>query len=316
MLFSTNHVFAQTHDTTTVFQQEFITDRLEDLSQSLDMNVDYSDLLDELTYYRKNPIPINDKYQVDNLEKLRLLNDIQVNNIKRYRERNGDILSQYELMFIDGFNRTVIERILPFITFKKPQGKEKISLKQAFKYGRNQIFMRYAQQLEKSSGYKIPTDSAINYPGTAYLGPPFKIYTRYSFDYKNRIRLGLVMEKDAGEVFIKKSLPDTVINIVGNKVSNIFDFYSAHFYLADIGILKKVVAGDYHLEFGQGLNLWSGLGFGKSAQGIYVKKYGNGIRPNTSVNENRYFRGAAATIALKSFEITGFYSNNNVDANL
>ena len=315
-LFFIEPLFAQNKDTSTLFQQEFITDQLENISQTLDLNVDYSDLLDELTYYRKNPVSINDKDRIDDLEKIRLLNDIQVNNIKRYREKYGNILSKYELMYIDGFNKEVINRILPFITFGKPQKKQKLSLKQAFRYGRHQIFMRYAQQIEKSEGYKIPHDSALIHPGTCYLGPPFKAYTRYSFDYKNRIRIGLVMEKDAGEVFLKSSLPDTVKTVIGNKVTNIFDFYSAHLYLSDIGIIKKVVVGDYHLEFGQGLNIWSGLGFGKSAQGIYVKKYGNGIRPNTSVNENRYFRGAATTIGFKAFEITGFYSNNNADANI
>ena len=123
------------------------------------------------------------------------------------------------------------------------------------------------------------------------------------------------MDKDAGEVILKNSLSDTILSMVGSQITNVFDFYSAHAYLADVGIVKEAVIGDYHLEFGQGLTMWSGLAFGKSAQSVEMKRYGSGIRPNTSVNENRFFRGAAVTLGLKDIEFTAFYSKNNVDAN-
>jgi hypothetical protein len=314
LTFST--AIAQNNDSVTILQREFITDQLENLAEMTDLNMDYSDLLDRLTYYQKNPIPINDKDQIDQLENLGLLNDIQINNIKRYRDQYGDILSPYELQFIDGFNQETIQRILPFVKFGKPGEKTSFSLKRAFKYGRHQVLFRYKQMLEKSAGYLLSPDSALSRPGTDYLGKPFKLYTRYTFSYQNHLHAGLTMEKDPGEVFWKNALNDSVLKVVGNKVTNIFDFYSAHLYIAGMGILKKAVVGDYHLEFGQGLNLWSGLGFGRSAQGVYVKRYGRGIRPNTSVNENRFFRGAAATIQIRDLEITGFYSNHHADANL
>ncbi len=79
---------------------------------------------------------------------------------------------------------------------------------------------------------------------------------------------------------------------------------------------RKVLIGDYHLEFGQGLTLWSGLTFGKSAEGVQMKKFGRGIRPNTSANENRFFRGVATTIGWKRLSLTPFYSSNNIDGNI
>lgn len=309
-------VLAQQPDTNAINQTEFITDQLEDIASGTDLNLDYSDLIDDYNYYRKHPININDKEQIDELKKLKLLNDIQVNNIKRYREWHGEIMSKYELMYVDGLNHDMIERLLPFVHFGIVKKPERLEFKNVFRYGRHQLILRYRQTPEKSLGYKIPADSAVYNPGTAYMGSPAKLYTRYAFQYRKQIRIGFTLEKDAGEVWNKSSLPDTVLSLVGNKITHYFDFYSAHIFLADMGLLKKFVVGDYHLEFGQGLNLWTGLAFGKSAQAIYIKRFGNGLRPNTSVNENRFLRGAAATLQWKSLQFTGFYSNNHIDANL
>ncbi len=316
LLFYTLSLKAQQPDTTATNHTEFITDQLENIASSTDLNLDYSDLVDDYSYYQKYPININDNELVDELERLKLLNDIQVNNIRRYRQWNGNIMSKYELLYVDGFNREIVQRLLPFVVFGEIRSTPKLKLKNVFKYGRHQLILRYQQNIEKSLGYKIPTDSAVDFPGTAYLGDPLKLYTRYAFHYRKKVRLGFTLEKDAGEVWSKNSLPDTILQLVSNKITNYADFNSAHIYLENMGILKKVVVGDYHLEVGQGLNLWSGLAFGKSAQAIYVKKFGRGIRPNTSVNENRFFRGAAATFQWKSAQITGFYSNNHIDANL
>jgi len=307
---------AQQPDTSATNQTEFITDQIENIASETDLNLDYSDLIDDYRYYQKHQININDKDEIDELERLKLLNDIQVNNIKQYRQWNGDIMSNFELLYIDGFNREIIQRLMPFVKFGKVETKKKLRLKSVFKYGRHQLLLRYQQTIEQSKGYKMPVESAIDNPGTAYLGSPLKLYTRYAFQYKKRLRIGFTLEKDAGEVWNKNSLPDTIRQLVGNKITNYADFYSAHIYLAEMGFIKRIVVGDYHLEIGQGLNVWTGLAFGKSAQAIYVKKFGRGLRPNTSVNENRFFRGAATTLGWKSMRLTGFYSNNNIDANL
>ena len=74
--------------------------------------------------------------------------------------------------------------------------------------------------------------------------------------------------------------------------------------------------GDYQAQFGQGLTFWSGFAFsGKSAYSLNIKRSAPGIRPYTSVNENLFMRGAAATVALGNIEVTGFYSNKGIDGN-
>ncbi len=250
------------------------------------------------------------------LAEIFLINDLQLVNLKTYLDKYKVIYSLFELKNIPGFDIQTIERMKPFIAFKKSQSKESYSLKKAFKYGRHQIIARYVQVIEPARGYVLPADSAFEKPGSNYLGKAYAYYLRYGFNYKNKIRFGFTLDRDAGELIMKESLNDSLKAVIGKKITNFIDFYSAYAYVSKLGILKKAVIGDYHLEFGQGLIMWSGLAFGKSAQVLQIKRFGKGIRPNTSANENRFFRGGAATIGWKGISMTAFYSNNNIDANL
>ena len=70
------------------------------------------------------------------------------------------------------------------------------------------------------------------------------------------------------------------------------------------------------MQFGQGLTLWSGLAFGKSADALNAKRTEIGIRPYTSVDENLFLRGAAVTVGSEQLQFTAFYSANKIDANI
>ena len=61
----------------------------------------------------------------------------------------------------------------------------------------------------------------------------------------------------------------------GNQ-KNGFDFYSGHLYLRGFGKLKALALGDFHAQFGQGLTVWSGLAFGKSADVMTSKRNARG----------------------------------------
>ena len=310
-----NKSLAQEQDSIKAQNVEFITDQLENISQSLDLNLDYSDLVDDYLFYLKNPINLNSD-EVSKLPELHLLSENQYQNLLAYRQQYKQFYSIYELKYVPGFDAESIKRLAPFVVAGPVKEKQHLSAKKIFKYGSHQFLLRYQQVLETPEGYAIPGDSAWLKPGSVYLGTPQKLYARYAFNFKNKIRFGFTMEKDAGEVFLRSQLGDSVMQLVGDKVSNVFDFYSAFAYVSDIGILKEAVIGDYHLEFGQGLTLWTGLAFGKSSESVSIKRFARGIRPNTSANENRFFRGAAATLGWKGFSVTGFYSKNKADASL
>ncbi len=307
--------FAQEPDSTSVTNLEFITDQLEDLAERTDVELDYSDLLEEYLYYANYPINLNGK-NIEALRDLYLINDMQLNNLKTTIREFGPLVSLFELQNIPGFDEETIKNMMLFVTVEASDKKTALNLKDVFKYGNHQVIARYEQVLEKRAGYKIPIDSAIYHPGSAYLGSPEKYYARYAFNYRNKVRFGFTLDKDPGEPVWKNKLPDTLQGLIGNKTGPLVDFASVFLYAETEGFVRQIAVGDYHLEFGQGLTLWSGLSFGKSSEGTQIRQFGRGIRPNSSSNENRFFRGAAVTLGYDRFLFTPFFSSNRIDSNI
>ncbi len=288
---------------------------LEYIAQNTDEEVDFSDLINEIEILHRNPVYINSD-DVYRLRDIYLLNDFRINNLRSYRIEYGNILSIYELQAIEGFDKRSIQLIAPFITMKKPEKTPDISGNKLIKYSKNDLFIRFSTLLEKQSGY-IRNDSIwLQSPNKFYIGNPQKYYLKYNYNYKNNIRLGFVAEKDPGEIFLGSHLPDSLKNLINDKLKPGFDFYSVYFYLHKFNKIESFVVGDYSLNFGQGLTLWSGFSFSKSPEAVFVKKFPTGIKPSTSVSENLSFRGTAATIKTRHFSISGFFSKNKIDGNV
>ena len=128
---------------------------------------------------------------------------------------------------------------------------------------------------------------------------------RYRNTYKDRISWGLTAEKDAGEEFF-----------TGNNKAG-FDYYSAHLFFKDVWKFKKIALGDFQVNFGQGLTMWSGFGMGKSASVFSGRRYGSGLKPYTSVNETQFLRGAGVTMGFgEKIDFTAFGSYKKIDGNL
>jgi hypothetical protein len=285
-------------------QREAIISRIETIAEQSEQELDYSDLLDGLYYYIENPLNIN-YAEFDDFKELLFLSDFQINNIIKYRNQYGNFLTVNELQAVEGLDPALIDLLIPFISVEAEKQAQTYKAKNVFKYARHDVFIRWSRVLQEQEGYKPISDSAKEAsPNSYYLGSPDKLYMRYGFNYSNKVRFGITGDKDAGEEFFK-----------GSQTQG-FDFYSAFGWITDLSAVKKIVVGDFHAEFGQGLNLWTGLAFGKSPDAFSIKRNARGLRPNTSVNENRFMRGMATTIAVGKFEITGFYSQKKIDANV
>lgn len=297
-------VSAQQPDSLQPPDNDLHQDRIEYISEQTDSETDFSEWTDELRSLSFRPINLNSTEE-EELRRLPFLNDQQICNLLDYHRKYGAFASIYELQAIDGFNETFILQMLPYITLSDPIS-EKFNIKRAFKYGRPELMLRYQRVFEKQQGFTKVADSIrAQNPEKYFLGSPDAFYVRFTYTYKDRMHLGLVADKDAGETLFPKS--DTL--------HKGFDYYSFHFYLRDIGKLKHLAIGDYHLQFGQGLTLWTGLSFSKSPGAIAMRKRAPLVSPHASANEYAYFRGAAATFSINRVDITGFYSNRNIDAN-
>lgn len=304
------------NDSTRMALSDLISEQIERIAETTDAVLDYNDLVDDYLYYTENPVDVN-SMQMQDLRNLYLINSYQFEQLRAYIDTFGKMVSPFELSAIDGFDQQTIDLLLPVIQIGQGSAAEKLSLSTIFKRGRHQLLLRTEQIAEQPQGYKTISDSALfSKPNDRYLGSPQKIYSRYAFNYRNKIRFGVTMEKDAGEVFFKNNVPDSLQKLLGKQLKSGFDFYSVHLFAADMGIVKAVALGDYHLSFGQGLTMWSGLSFGKSTDATSVMRYGAGIKPNTSVNENLFLRGGAITLRVKNIDLTTFFSRKNIDANI
>ena len=283
---------------------------------------DLSNLTETWAYYKTHPLNLN-KAKKEELAELLLLTDIQINNLLKHIEKNGYLVSIYELQSIDGFDLATIKKIIPFVFVSDNFNSAFFSTKEMFKDGKHEFVTRFQRILEPQAGYNV-SDSVKNIkPNSYYLGDPNRIFARYSFQYNNNVSFVLAGEKDVGEQFgIGGSKVDTIFSNDGSggkrieyKQTKGFDFYSGHIAIRNIKSIKTLVIGDYQATFGQGLTLWQGFAFGKSASPMNIKRYGMGIKPYRSFDENRFFRGAAGTFRIKDFELTGLASYKKIDAN-
>ena len=235
-------------NTTTEQQLENITENSEDLETEDDS------YLQQLNQLQRNPVNINNADETF-LKDLRMLTPMQIQNFLAYRSVLGKLINMYELQAVPGWDLVTIQKVRPFISVSNGQSLL-ADIGTRLRNGDNSILVRLTQTLEKSKGYLIDSSIAKNF----YPGSPQRLFVRYKYMYKNLLQYGVVGEKDAGEEFFKGSQKKG------------FDFYSAHFFVRNAGIIKSLALGDFTVNMGQGLTQWMSLAFKKGPDIMSVKR--------------------------------------------
>ncbi len=208
------------------------------------------------------------------LSRLFFLSDFQVKNLTDYITRSGNIVSVFEIASIPGFDRHTAEMMIPFIDLSANKTSSGNS-------------SRFRSTLLSNFIYK---------PGekdSSFIGPAFKLLTKYRFT-AGRLSGGFTTEKDQGE--------------------KMFDFLSGYIAYTGNGIIRKIIAGDFSARSGQGTNINSGIRTNLSLTAPGYMAARNEVRPYTSTDENKFFRGIAAHLSLKKADMLLFFSNHRVDA--
>ncbi len=269
-----------------------------------DAEVDYTTLVDDLTAYLERPLNLN-VARKEELLTLGFLSEMQVNAILSHRDRYGKFIAIEELQAVTGLSSDVVSSLRYFTEVSSDVDALSISLKELLRNAEHELFLRTDRITEEVKGNRnISAEDLAESPNSRYLGSPWRLYTRYRFKYMNRISIGFTAEKDAGEEFFRGSQKDG------------FDYYSAHAFISGFKGIDKLAIGDYHVQMGQGLTMWSGLARGKSADLFSIKRNGRGVTPYRSVDENNFLRGAALTLRKSDFEFTVFGSSKKRDANV
>ena len=105
---------AQTPPTPEIDLQRFV----EEIFAVQDLDVNYEDLYESLFLLYTNPINLNHTDK-ETLRSLFVLSEIQINSFFAYIEKNGNLLSLYELQAIPEFDLPTIDKILPFVTLNQ-----------------------------------------------------------------------------------------------------------------------------------------------------------------------------------------------------
>ncbi len=272
--------------------------QLESMAEQEDAEPEDDALLQQLDHYKKNPLDINTA-GAEELALLNVLNALQIQQFISYRALLGKIIHRYELQAIPTWGIDVIKKLLPYITLPEDAAVAE-RWPARWNNGDRKLLLRYARVLEKSRGYDQPPSAAASY----YMGSRDKVFTRYTYNYKNLLQYGWLADKDAGEPFFK------------GKQRIGFDFYSIHFFARKLGIIKSLTIGDFTVNFGQGLVQWQSMAFKKNAAVINVKRQSAALRPYTSAGEYNFQRGAGITLQKKNWETTVFASYRKISSNV
>ncbi len=271
-----------------------------EIAARTDATDSYEELADRLFNLANNPIKINTANN-EELDKLFWMNEFQIIEIQKYIATNGQFKTIFELSYVPGISETEAKLLAPFISFDFSDEPTKIKLNELITNGKHRLLLRTQRILETQKGFETPdTLTESNH----FTGNPMKYYIRYNYEVDKRVSLGFTGEKDAGEQFFGGS----------NKRS--FDFQSAYLQVNNVKFIKSFVVGDYRLNFGQGLAVWTGFSFGKSSSVMSSMQRNTGINHYQSADENNFFRGTAITLQFKPFDVSVFYSRNSIDANI
>jgi hypothetical protein len=262
-------------------------------------SIDVTNLIENWTYLLESPLNLNTATQ-DELKSLQFLNEIQISELINHRNKVGSLLSIYELQSIQFWDVETIALVLPFVYVDEKSNHLPLTINNVIQQGKGEIITRLQIQSQKSIAYYPKNDTVQPY----YLGNPDQYLLRFKYCYLNRLRIGLNMDKDPGEPFFKG----------GNTQG--FDYYSAHIYYQGGKYIRSFCLGDYQIQIGQGLNLWTSYSFGKSLDIKSVKKNAGVISPHSSIDENRFLRGVAIDLKFKSIASLIFISSDKKDATL
>jgi len=251
------------------------------------------DYFSELLYYLmgidNNGLLMNIK-GVEELGYYGILTAFEVASVKKYFKEYGEPLSFTELYLIPGLDKEKIKLLQPFLIFCHG-----IFVNDGPSRFYSSLLLRSSIITEKKKGYTpISKEEYLKKPESRYLGNPLLFYGQYRIDSPKNISAIVTVEKDPGEKGV--------------------DYVSWSASLKNRGVLQSLIIGSYIARKGQGLILWNGFSLSSSWDPTNTIKRDYGITPYTSAQEDRAFKGVAATISKGSFSFDLLTSFRNYDA--
>jgi hypothetical protein len=229
----------------------------------------------------------------------------QLNKLKEYRLMYGDLLSVHELAFIESWDFQTYRKVMPLVTVKIPEN-DRIFSSFRPRSLRHDLIIKTCFDTFKSKGYTEPASDENDGNEFTYSGTPVRLSLRYDLDYRDKVSLGIRMEKDPGEPFLVSS----DINSIKLKTP---DLFTGYLQLKNMGLFHSIILGNYRVNFGYGISIAGGQPRMTGRNGL--AGLAGRIRPQTSTGESGFFRGAAISTIFGKFTLTCFGSSQNLDGN-
>jgi hypothetical protein len=269
-----------------------ISELIEDASASDAEESDPSALAEEMSGFLDHPLNLNSA-SLEELRQLQLLTDFQIYSLLDYIRNQSELLSIYELQLVYGFDRQIIERLIPFVLIGSGKSQNSPDAKKHF--SQNLIFR------VSTNGKNSPDKSADSSAFKVFEGANRSLMLRYQAEI-SCLKFGFTSEQDAGESF----------NSGGGSFRP--DFNSAFLEYQGKKYIKKLIIGDFKTAWGQGLVL-GGFGTRKGSQ-VLLSPGSTGLKKYSSAGENNFFRGVAASAAWRNISMEIFFSNLKIDAGI
>ncbi|MDR2980443.1 MAG: hypothetical protein LBV02_08425 [Bacteroidales bacterium] len=279
-------------DTIFHFEEFHLEEYIENIEdEEVDLNEELTELFSDRTVkYNINTLSAEIAY------KLFQMTDYQYYQLLAYIGRYGELVTLHELAAIDGFAAEYVEAISPYLVVENTKVKKHDFFKN-LKYGKGEVLLRYGSLMETAAGY----DTTRN---NHYLGSKARISFKIKYTDNRHVSIGFSGEKDPGE------------GIFGQYYRQGFDHYSGHIRIKDVGILKSLIAGDFRINWGQGLILGSGLMGGSGSGVATIRKLPGDLQAVASINESNYFTGIATSLGNHRWQTTIFYGQQRFDADI
>lgn len=254
--------------------------------------VDVEQMTDEIAELLSLRIELNSADE-SFLRKLPMLGSNAVDGILRHREMYHQFYSVYELKHIDGINAEELDFLKRYAYVADP---DSVKRDDSFNQIHSTLTLFSGRIFPDKAGYKKETKNP-------YLGNPWQTYIKMKVTAGTKATMNFSMEEDAGERFFSNN-------------DGITDYASASIELRDIKIADKIILGDFHTSFGQGLVL-GGYNLGKTSCINGDMFSSEGISRHSSTSEYGYFRGGGITVSpFRKLQISAVGSHQKMDANL
>jgi hypothetical protein len=232
--------------------------------------------------------------ELEQLVFLELISPSDAQLLKHFFEHGASVSNLYQLQGLLQKDLEDLQKILPLLKAQAPPRKT---------FKRSDVLLSYELTLHSPQLMFTPDSLSIR-RDSSFLGPAFAMQQRCTVTWQNW-RAGGQVSKDAGEPIWHGASP------IG------FDFLTS--YLAwsastKTSVFQKFVLGTYQVQWGQGLQLWSSRGLGKSIDLLQLAKNPMGLKPYQGRDEQRYLQGLAASIQLGSHQLTLIASLKYIDA--